>query len=383
MDWSWVGANPPLAWKIPAGRGYSSPVAAAGRVILFYRWDNDEILAAHELASGRELWRVSWPTQYRCRYEYSDGPYSTPLIHDQRVVAVGAEGRMVCVTLDDGVMLWERDLKRDFELESSDYAFGAGIAADQNRLYLNVGAGQRDAGVVCFDSATGETVWAATDHGRAFTSPRFLSGEARGLVVFLTDRGLVAVEREEGRVAWEYPLRSRVADTVNAVTPLVRDSQIFAVAGQGAGAVGLDCGEETPRPQWRDRRALDSVFNTLVGHRESVFGFTAMRQGGATLRKLDFATGKLLWERPSELDRGQAMAVDGRLVVVGEHGHLGVARLDDSTGESLVVTAAPLLERPCYSAPAVHHGRLLLRNELQLMAFDLRGKVVSPRTTDF
>lgn len=375
LDWNWVGGFPPLAWEAPVGRGYSSPVAAAGRVILLHRVENEEILAAFELADGRELWRTAWPTRFRCRYEYSDGPYSTPLIHDRRVFAVGAEGRLVCVSLDDGIVLWQRDLRRDYELKASDYGFGAGLAADGRHLYLNVGAGHREAGVVCFDLATGATVWTATDHGRAFTTPRLLSTTAGRQVVFLTDRGLVAVEAATGRVVWEFPFRSRVADTVNAVTPLVRDSRLLAVAGQGAGAVCLDVGQGEPQPQWRDRRALDSVFNTLVGHRDAVFGFTAMRQGGATLRKLDFATGKILWERSSDLDRGQAIAVDGKLVVVGEQGHLGVASLEDTTGDSLVVNSEPLLEQPCYSAPAVHRGRLLVRNELRLMAFELRANL--------
>jgi len=372
LDWEWPVERPPQAWQRSVGRGYSSPIARGQRVFVLQRVADDELVAALDLQTGELLWEFRWPTDFRCRYEYSDGPYGTPLALSDRLLAVGATGQLVCLDTATGRCLWRRDLRREFDQPRGPYGFGSGLLVDEDRVLLNVGAGQRDAGVVAFDLATGETRWTATDHGAAFTTPRIVGSGASRRVVVLTDRGLVALEPETGRECWFCEHHSRVTDTINAVSPLVQGSRVLLVAGPGAGAVCLEAAAESYRVVWRDRRVLDSIFNTLVADRGRVFGFGALRQGGATLRRLDLATGRLDWQVASEIDRGQALAVDGRLVIVGEYGHLGRLGLDDPTGNSLEVSAHPVLPSPCYSAPALHHGRLLIRNETRLVCYDLR-----------
>lgn len=372
LDWTWAGSAPSLNWERSLGRGYSAPVARGQRVFTFHRRDDEEVIGAVELETGRLLWEATWPTRFRCRYEYSDGPYSTPLVAHDRILAVGAEGRFVCLAIDDGRLLWSRDLREELGQPLGPYGFGAGLLEDAGQVFLNVGGVERRAGVAAFDVLTGATLWTATDQGAAFTTPRMIvHGENRRLLV-LTDTGLVCLNPATGAEAWTFPFRSRVADTVNAVTPLVQGSRVLLVAGPGTGAACLELTDDAYEVVWRDRRVLDSVFNPLVPHEGMIFGFGARRQGGATLRRLDFATGRLQWQRATELDRGQAVAVDGRLLILGERGHLGVVSLDDPTGDSLRVTDEPILAAPCYSAPALHRGRLLLRNEQCLRCYDLR-----------
>ena len=59
---SWKGPLEP-AWQIPLGEGYSSPTVAEGRLFLHAKVkdkDEEEVLA-FDAASGKPLWRVSYP----------------------------------------------------------------------------------------------------------------------------------------------------------------------------------------------------------------------------------------------------------------------------------------------------------------------------------
>jgi hypothetical protein len=132
---------------------------------------------------------------------------------------------------------------------------------------------------------------------------------------------------------------------------------------------------------WKDRRVLDSQFNSLVHHAGHFFGFTARRQGGSIFKCFELATGKLRWEYPSPLDRGQAIAADGRLILLGEHGLLAALALDPQRLQVVASTDQPLLASPCYSSPALHRGLLYLRNEAELLCLDLRLVSHRPRST--
>jgi len=58
---------------------------------------------------------------------------------------------------------------------------------------------------------------------------------------------------------------------------------------------------------WKDRRVLDSQFNSLLSHEGYLYGFTAKRAGGSAFRCIDFATGKLQWSVNSDLQRDHAL----------------------------------------------------------------------------
>jgi hypothetical protein len=51
-------------WKASVGLGHASPVVVGQAVYVFAREGNDEVASAFDLASGRRLWRQSYPAPY-------------------------------------------------------------------------------------------------------------------------------------------------------------------------------------------------------------------------------------------------------------------------------------------------------------------------------
>ena len=45
-----------MVWKIDVGQGFSAPVVARGRVILFHRLENRAIVESLDALTGRRVW---------------------------------------------------------------------------------------------------------------------------------------------------------------------------------------------------------------------------------------------------------------------------------------------------------------------------------------
>src|SRR5688572_15855712 len=99
---SFPPAGPPLVWELVAGRGFSSPVIAEGRLVFTHRLGAEVHVDCLEAETGRRSWRHSLPCAYEDRYITNDGPRSTPVIADGNVYVHGVEGQLLCLELATG-----------------------------------------------------------------------------------------------------------------------------------------------------------------------------------------------------------------------------------------------------------------------------------------
>ena len=70
--------SPKLLWKKEVGAGFSAPVVAAGKLILFHRAGNQEVVEALNPATGASLWKFEYATTYRDDFGFDEGPRGTP-----------------------------------------------------------------------------------------------------------------------------------------------------------------------------------------------------------------------------------------------------------------------------------------------------------------
>lgn len=368
----WLPAGPPEVWRRAVGTGYSSPVVAEGTVVVLHRVADEEIIEAFDAATGETRWAHRYPTDFVCDFEYSDGPYATPTIHNGRVYTFGAQWQARCLDLRDGSVVWSRELADEYDpVTAEGFPCGVGAWIDDERLVINLG--DAGAGIVALDPTTGATLWSATDHRASYTTPRYAEPHGRPTLYAFTFEGLVALDPRDGRVWWFEKHRPSSPLSVNATTPVAWGDRVLAVTGPGPGAV---CFEDQPagaaRVVWKDRRAIDSQFNTLMAVGEHVYGYTSSRQFRASLRCVALDTGRLAWDYPSVLKRGSGLVTGDRLLLLGEAGHLAVIEADPAEPRVAYFSEAPLLAAPCYSTPALSGGLLYLRNTESLVAYRAR-----------
>lgn len=367
----WPADGPRELWRRPVGTGYSSPVVAGGRVVIQDREGDQERIRCMDAATGDEVWTVSYPTTYVCEFEYSHGPYATPLIHEGRVFAFGAQHQLHCIDLESGEIVWRKLLAEDFKVDTGLFGFGCGAVVEGGKLLFNLGAAE--AGIVALDIRDGATAWTATNDQASYATPCVATVHGQRIAFFFTAQGLVALAPDTGKVLWSVPHAPKSSLSINATSPVVWEDLVVAVTGPGPGAICVRCNPDGGHEiAWEDRRVIDSQFNTLWTIDGVLYGYTSKQQFGVAFRAIDIYSGELLWEHISQLGRGSGLAAGDKFVLWGERGHLAVLDVDKSEARVRWESKGDLLAPPCYASPALSEGRLYLRDETTLLCLEMR-----------
>src|SRR2546428_898514 len=70
----WPETGPSLVWKKDVGQGFSAPVVRDGRLILFHRVGDDEVVECLAADTGEHRWSSKYPTAYRDDFGFDEGP---------------------------------------------------------------------------------------------------------------------------------------------------------------------------------------------------------------------------------------------------------------------------------------------------------------------
>lgn len=230
--------GPARVWRVAVGHGFSGPVVSAGKVVLFHRRGDQEVLEAFDVKDGKSLWTAAHAATYVDDFGFDDGPRATPSIDHNRVFAFGADGVLVCVDFESGRQLWSVDAHRDLGSEKGFFGFACSPLVAGRLVLVSVG-GHDGAGVAAFEADSGKLAWKATDHEAGYSAPVLMESGGRRLAVFFTRSGVVGLDPAGGAVQFEFPWRSRQQASVNAATPLIDGDRIFVSASYNTGAVLL------------------------------------------------------------------------------------------------------------------------------------------------
>ena len=362
-DWPAAGLTP--LWKHPIGRGYASFVIARGRAMTIEQRGADEVAAAYDMATGRELWTTRWEAAFR-ELMGGDGPRATPTWNDGRVYVQGATGELRCLDEATGQTIWRANILEDAGGHNLQWGMAVSpLVVDDTVVVLPGGAGGKS--IVAYDRRTGARAWSALDEQQAYSSPMLVTlAGVRQLVVFSGSRLMGLTDR--GAVLWEYPWTTQF--DVNASQPLVIDDRrLFVSTGYGAGAAVIELTQSAGVFQvheiWRNIR-MKNQFTSSVLHEGFIYGLDE-----SILACIDAATGELKW-KGGRYGYGQVMLASGHLIVLTEDGDLALVRATPENHQELV--RFPVLQGKTWNHPAMSDGVLLVRNVNEMAAFDLRPR---------
>ncbi len=370
LDLDWGNAGPWEKWRIPVGLGYSAPVALDGALVLLYRDADREVVACFDAETGQSRWQHSWPTDYRPNHAYSSGPYSTPVLEAGCVYAIGAGGEMCCLQLEDGAVVWHRNLHDDYQVEIEMWPVAASPLVEADRLILNLGGRETGAGIVALDKSTGQTLWTATHDGASCSTAQAATIHGRRHVFVWTAEALVSVDPADGSVRWRIPFAANNSEAAHGSTPLVAGDLVLVSGYQVGNLCVRVLADGSYEELWRNRRSLlDSQYTPLLHVDGGVCGFSSTRR---KLRCLELETGEMRWEWRGRIRLGSMIAVDGSYLLAGVNGRLASFRIGARGVELRAETERPVLAGPVLSYPALSNGLLYLRNEAELVCLDLR-----------
>ena len=400
--------GPAQVWEKDIGTGYSAPSVRDGKLVLHHRLRDEEIVEAFSVKNARTLWSYAYPTAFVDPYGYNNGPRCTPLLTSNRCYTFGAEGKLLCLDLN-GQLLWQRDTSKDWEVPEAFFGVGSSPILEDGKLIVMVG-GQPNSGVVAFDPETGRTLWESVgsknwqdepmigwpgdrkvdwarhrfDKQASYATPVAATVNGGRLVFCLMRQGLVALDPATGSVRFSYWFRAPANESVNAANPVVIDNQVFVSGAYyriGSLLLKVLPGNEAVEPVWRST-ALEIHWTTPIYHNGYLYAFSGRNEPDARFRCVEYQTGKIMWDRderwrrygsgPATYGRGSAILADGKLIVLGEAGLLGIFRADPREPVELARYQVPQLKYPCWAAPILSDGIVYLRSEDKLLALDFR-----------
>jgi outer membrane protein assembly factor BamB len=372
-QWPADGLKP--IWKQPVGGGYASFVVAGGLAFTIEQRGPQEIVAAYDVATGRELWTNAWTATFR-ESMGGDGPRATPVWADGRVYALGGLGELRCLEGATGALVWRTNILEDSGATNLQWGMSAAPLVVDDTIVVLPG-GPKGQSVVAYDRRTGKRAWSALNDQQAYSSPMLatLAG-VRQILVFSASR-VMGLTPDRGDVLWEYPWKTGY--DVNAGQPIViGDNRVFVSSGYGAGAAVVELtrsgeGGFQVREVWRNIR-MKNQFTSSVLHEGFIYGLDE-----SILACLDAATGELKW-KGGRYGYGQVLLASGHLIVLGEEGDLVLVRAAPDRHQELA--RFPALEGKTWNHPAMSDGILLVRNINEMAAFDLRnnrGSEAQPR----
>jgi len=418
--------GPKQLWSLKVGAGYSAPSVLGSRLILHHRIGGEEVVECFNAATGASNWRYAYPCSYRDPYGYNNGPRCTPLLTEDRCYTFGVEGKLLCLDLTTGKKVWERDTAKDFQIPEAFFGVGSTPILESGLLIAMVG-GQPNSGVVAFDPATGKTVWenvgAKNWEGQpmhdwpgerlvrwvpyekqaSYSTLVAATIHGKRTVFALTRQGLVSLDPKTGEVNFSRWFRSAANDSVNAANPVVVDDLVLiSGAYYRIGSVLLrvkpdgksfeqvwrspnELQGRPPPPEQRGTPALEIHWTTPIYHAGNLYAFSGRNEPDARFRCVELKTGRVLWDRdeswnkgsgkqPNVFGRGSAIMADGKLIVLGEGGLLGIVKVNAEKLEEVSRWQVPDLHYPCWSAPVLSRKRLYLRSEDHLICLDFNAK---------
>ena len=370
---TWGASGPRVAWRRQIGQGLSGPVVAQGRVVLFHRVSNREIVEAFDARTGAPQWQYGYPTSYRDDFGFDEGPRAVPVVADGVVYTFGAEGQLHAVDLAAGKPIWSEDTMRRFEVPKGFFGAAGSPLIENGRVLANIGG--RNAGIVAFDARTGKVLWAVTNDGASYSSAIGATIAGRRSAIFLTRNGLLGLDPATGSIQFQRDWRARQAASVNVATPVVIGDLIFVSAEYGPGAAVLRVEGAKLTALWASDDVLSNHYATSVYHDGFLYGFHGRQEFNPSFRAVEFRTGKVRWSQ-DRFQAGSVMLAGDRLLILRETGELILAKASPDAFQPLA--RAQVLPPTVRAYPALADGLLYVRNGNTLVCLDLRPPTSPP-----
>jgi len=364
---AWPKTGPAVVWQRDVGEGFSGPVVAGERLILFHRVGAEEIVECLNALSGKPIWKFAYPTTYRDALGKGDGPRSTPAIAGDKVVTLGAEGSLHCLTLDAGKQLWSHSLTREYKTPLGYFGVATSPVIEQDLVLINVGG--PNAGIVAFDLDGGKEIWRATSDPPSYSSPVVTSVDGTRLAVFFTRTGAVVLDPRTGAVRYQKRWRARYDASVNAATPLIIDNLAFFSTCYETGALLVKLRKNGADELWTDENVMSNHYNTCIYDNGFLYGIDGRQESTPNFRCVNLKTKKIAWEK-ERFGCGTMILADGRLIVLTESGDLHLVQATPDAFRELA-QIHPFDSGPCRAQIALANGHLYARDQRKLACLDL------------
>jgi len=349
-------------WKVTVGIGHASPIVANGKIFVFARQNEEEVLLCLDAVTGKEIWRSAEAIAYQMHPAatgHGKGPKSTPVVSDGKVFTLGISGILSCHDARTGQLKWRHEFSKQYAHTSPLFGTAMSPIVDNRTVIAHVGGHDKGA-LTAFDTETGAVKWSNDLDGPAYSSPIIVTlAGVRQLVTFM-QKDLVGVDAANGKLLWKIPQKSEYDE--NSVTTIAyKDTLIYSREEKGLVAVRLvnQGGQIVPQEVWSSKEVM-LFFSSPVLEGDTLFGFSVMKKG--QFFALDAATGKMLWQSPGRIgDNAAILNLGGKaLLLLTNEAKLIVVPV--STKEYAPAAEYTVADSQTWAHPVLIGNRILIKD---------------------
>lgn len=363
----WPANGPPVVWQATGlGNGYGSMAVAGERVFVQGTRGGNSVVIAFNRADGKEVWSKALGRSGDD--DRGPGPRGTPTVDGDRLYVLTENGDLASLKTD-GTAVWQRNILKEFGGSQLRWLISESPLVDG--AHLIVSPGGPGAGMVKLDKMTGKTVWQARELSDAAGYSSAIAADVQGVRTYLTFTAAagVGVRASDGKLMFRY---DRAANRVaNIATPIFHDNKVFFTSAYdtGAGLVSLSAQNgAVSASEVYFTREMKNHHGGVVLVNGYLYGFD-----DSILKCIEFATGKMMW-RDRSVGKGSVILADGDLYLLGENNTVGLATASPSGYQEKGRFSIPDKGLPSWAHPVVSGGRLYLRNQDSLMAYDVKAR---------
>ena len=359
----WPAEGPPLVWKATgAGNGYSSFSIANGKLYTMGLRGNREVVIAFDVATGKEVWATPHGSAFR--NDRGDGPRGTPTIDGDRLYALGGAGDLSALDARTGKLAWSKNILTDFGGSNIQWGISESPLVVGNKVLVN--AGGRGASMVALDKSNGSVIWKSQNDEPGYSSAMPLELNGTTQVVFFTASRAVGLDVRDGRLLWEYEKPAN--NVANVATPIIKANRVFISSdyGTGGGVVEIKPDNKAQEIYFTKDMRNHHSSSVLVG--DYLYGFSS-----SILTAMKFDTGEIAW-RDRSVGKGSLVYADGNLYCLSENGVVGLVEASPTGYKEKGRFRLPQNSLPTWAHPVVAGGRLYLRDQDTIYAFDVKAK---------
>lgn len=363
----WPASGPPVVWQATGlGNGYGSMAVAGERVFVQGTRGGNSVVVALNRVDGKEVWSKALGRSGDD--DRGPGPRGTPTVDGDRLYVLTENGDLASLKTD-GTAVWQRNILKEFGGSQLRWLISESPLVDG--AHLIVSPGGPGAGMVKLDKMTGKTVWQAKELSDAAGYSSAIAADVQGVRTYLTFTAAagVGVRASDGKLMFRY---DRAANRVaNIATPVFHENKVFFTSAYdtGAGLVNLSAQNgSVSASEVYFTREMKNHHGGVVLLNGYLYGFD-----DSILKCIEFATGKMMW-RDRSVGKGSVILADGDLYLLGENNTVGLATASPNGYQEKGRFSIPDKGLPSWAHPVVSGGRLYLRNQDSVMAYDVKAR---------
>jgi outer membrane protein assembly factor BamB len=374
----WPENGPELLWMIKdLPKGNSSVVVVGDTYYLTGNADSVDVLVAIDNNK-----KIKWKTRYGKSYESYPESRSTPTIEGDRIYVSSGTGNVACISALNGKILWNVDSKEKFGCAPGKWGVAESLLLFKDMVFYTTGGNKTT--MVALNKITGELVWTSDTIGdkRGYVSPVLIQRGGKNLIVTVTERHIVALDANNGKILWKFDYSSYSDPpgkrTINITAPLFSEGKVFVTSGYNHKAVMLNLSEDASKVtlEWTDS-ILDNHHGGVVLINGFIYGSNWIDNGRGNWCCIDWKTGKKMYEN-KWITKGSIISADGMLYCYEEKtGNLALVKPNQEKFElvsSFKITNGTGVH---WAHPVINKGILYVRHGECLMAYNIKDKSAS------